>query len=121
MSDTFHIGWYATGLRGDQLERTLADVTPTALRYGATGWSLHRSADDRYKFLQIVHFADKPDFERWWHGQEMETFRVVTSGWSQVPVLYVPHDLIGAGYVEEAPVENGTGAPTPEPVTPAEA
>jgi len=118
MADTFHIGWYATGLRGAQMENTLADVTPTALRYGATGWSLHRSADDRYKFLQIVHFADKADFERWWHGHEMETFRVVTSGWWQVPVLYVPHDLIGSCYVEEAPVEigNGVNAPEPEPV-----
>ena len=121
MADTFHIGWYATGLRGAQMESALADVTPTALRYGATGWSLHRSLDDRYKFLMIVHFSEKDDFERWWHGQEMETFRVVTSGWWQVPVLYVPNELIGSGYVEEAPVENGGGGVAPEPVAPAEA
>mgnify|MGYP006334201961 CR=1 FL=1 len=63
MAQTIHIPWYATGLRGDRLQAVLEDVTPTALRYGATAWSLHRSKEDRYKFLQIVHFEDKLDFD----------------------------------------------------------
>ena len=75
MAQTIHVPWYATGLRGDKLEAALQDVTPTALRYGATAWSLHRSKEDRYKFLQIVHFEDKLDFERWWEGHEMVEMR----------------------------------------------
>ena len=117
-----HIPWYATGFRGDRLERALMDVTPTALRYGATRWSLHRSRDDRYRFLQIVHFEDKLDFERWWEGEEMTDYRVITSGWWQVPIVYTPYDLVGEGEILEG--ENGNGglgtpAPAPEAAPPA--
>ncbi len=108
--DTFHIAWYATGFRGDKMETALRDVTATCLRYGATEWSLHRSLDDRYKHLQIVHFDDKLDFERWWLGREMTDFRVIASSWYQVPLLYVPHDLVGEGRIEENGDRAGNGA-----------
>ena len=114
MAQTIHIPWYATGLRGDRLQSALLDVTPTALRYGATGWSLHRSKEDRYKFLQIVHFESKLDFERWWEGHEMVEMRTITSGWWQVPQLYYPHDTLGEGRVE-APVQAAETAPAPDP------
>jgi len=104
--DTFHINWYSTGFRGGQMEQALRDVTATSLRYGAGAWSLHRSLDDRYKFLQIVHFEDKISFERWWSGREMTDFRVIASSWYQVPLLYVPHDLVGEGRVDRS--ANGT-------------
>ncbi|CAB4918674.1 unannotated protein [freshwater metagenome] len=100
--DSFHITWYATGLRAERLQSALADVTPTALRYGATQWSVHRSNDDRFKFLQIVHFTDKLDFERWWESSEMTEFRAITSGWWQVPALYVPNTLVGQGSIAPA-------------------
>lgn len=99
MAGSVHIPWYSTGLRGDKLSRALLDVTPTALRYGATSWQLHRSRDDRHRLLQIVDFESKDDFERWWSGQEMVDFRVITSSWWQVPVLYVWHDLVGSGAI----------------------
>ena len=111
MAQTIHIPWYATGLRGDKLAAVLQDVTPTALRYGATGWSLERSKDDRYKFLQVVHFESKMDFERWWAGPEMTVFRTATSGWWQVPILYVPHERVGEGRIE-------TAEPVPAPAVP---
>jgi hypothetical protein len=114
MTQTIHVPWYATGLRGDRLAAVLQDVTPTALRYGATSWSLHRSKDDRYKFLQIVQFEDKLDFERWWEGHEMVEMRTMTSGWWQVPQLYFPHELLGEGRIEAA-VEAVAETPAPEP------
>ena len=104
MAYAYHVPWYATGLRGDRLEAALRDATPTALRYGATGWLLYRSQDDRYKILQIVYVDDKLDFQRWWEGPEMTELRTITSGWWQVPLLYVPHDIVGSGWVE--PAEN---------------
>ncbi|HVP01848.1 MAG TPA: hypothetical protein VMT10_04700 [Solirubrobacteraceae bacterium] len=108
--DTFHIAWYATGFRGERTAAALRDVTATSMRYGATEWSLHRSLDDRYKFLQIVHFADKLDFERWWAGREMIDFRVIASSWYQVPLLYVPHELVGEGHVDIEAAGAGNGA-----------
>ncbi len=99
MAGIVHVPWYATGFRGDTLETALADVTHTSQRYGATSWFLHRSRDDRYKFLQAVEFESKPDFERWWNGEEMIEFRAMCSGWYQVPLVYVWHDLITQGAV----------------------
>lgn len=111
MAQTIHIPWYATGLRADRLAAVLEDVTPTALRYGASAWSLHRSKDDRYKFLQIVHFEDKLDFERWWNGREMVEMRAITSGWWQVPLLYVPHEHLGEGRIEAESAAEPAPAP----------
>ena len=106
-----HIPWYSTGFRGDDLQAALADVTQTAQRYGATAWHVHRSRDDRYKFLQAVTFESKLDFDRWWSGQEMVDFRVICSGWYQIPVIYVWHDLVSEGRIE-ARSSNGTPALT---------
>ena len=108
MAGVVHIPWYATGFRADTLEAALADVAPVALRYGASSYSLFRSRDDRYKFLQTAEFADKADWERYWSGPEMTEFRVLTSGWYQVPVLYVWNDLVVAGALNGA--GNGSGA-----------
>ena len=114
MAQTIHVPWYATGLRGDKLAAVLQDVTPTALRYGATAWSLHRSKEDLHKFLQIVHFEDKLDFERWWEGHEMVEMRTMTSGWWQVPQLYYAHEFLGEGRIE-APVADAAPASAPDP------
>ena len=113
-----HIPWYATALRGDRLEAVLLDTSAAALRYGATSWQVHRSRDDRYKLLQMVAFDSKEDFERWWAGREMVDMRVITSGWWQVPVLYVWHDLCGAGQIGDG---NGNGVPEPAPEPSADA
>lgn len=92
-----HIPWYATGFRGDQLEAALDRISALSTRYGASEWSLHRSRDDRYKFLQIIHFDQKSDFDRFWYGPEFIDFRVSAQSWFQVPVIYAWHDLIGEG------------------------
>ena len=111
MAGIVHIPWYATGFRGDALQNALADVTQTSQRYGGSAWFVHRSRDDRYKFLQAIEFETKHDFERWWHGQEMVDFRVICSGWYQIPVIYVWHDLVSEGRIE-ARLSNGTPALT---------
>ena len=124
MASVVDIPWYANGFRGNKLEAALRDVGPTALRYGATAWAVHRSRDDRYKFTQIAHFEDKLDFERWWSGPEMTEFRAITSGWYQVPVFYAWNDLIGEGRVSPEPPHRNGGSngggpnghtPTPDP------
>ncbi|MCW2999760.1 MAG: hypothetical protein JWN65_3309 [Solirubrobacterales bacterium] len=108
MAGSVHIPWYATGFRGDKLEAAVAEVAPLALRYGATGYSVYRSRDDRYRILQIAEFDSKADWERYWNGPEMVRFRTVTSGWYQVPVVYAWQDLVVEGNL--APVEDQPAA-----------
>jgi hypothetical protein len=91
---TVHIPWYATGLRHDDLAEALAEISPVALRHGATEHAVHRSRDDLYKFLQIAAFPDKESWERYWFGEEFVEWRARHSSWYQVPVLYVWHDVV---------------------------
>ena len=100
MAGVVQIPWYAAGFRADALEAALADISAVALRYGARSYALHRSRDDRYKFLQMAEFDDKLDWERYWNGPEMTEFRVLTSSWYQVPVLYVWNDVITSGALD---------------------
>jgi hypothetical protein len=107
---SLHIPWYATGFRADQLERALVDIAPLALRYGASSYSVFRYRDDRYKFLQTATFHDKADWERYWLGPEFERFRVMTSSWYQVPVLYQWADITAEGSLPYDPVTGGEPA-----------
>ena len=102
-----HIPWYATGFRGDKLEAALADIAPLALRYGASSYAVYRYNDDRYKFLQTATFHDKADWERYWLGPEFERFRVTTSSFYQVPVLYTWADVVAEGSLPYDPVTGG--------------
>jgi len=97
MAYSVHIPWYATGFRGDKLEAALADIAPIALRYGASHYSVYRSHDDRYKFVQIADFQTKAQWVAYWDGPEFTRFRVLSSGWYQVPVLYAPQDIAAEG------------------------
>ena len=99
------VPWYATGFRGDELGRALAEIAPVAMRYGATEFSVYRSRDDRYRFTQLATFEDKMDFERYWYGEEFSRFRRQHSTWYQVPVVYVWNDVVAAGSLERAPAE----------------
>jgi hypothetical protein len=105
MAGVVHIPWYATGLRHDKLAAALTGIAPIALRYGAHSYAVYRSNDDRYKFLQTAEFEHKRDWERYWNGPEFIDFRVLTSSWYQVPVLYVWHDVIASGTLEPEAVE----------------
>lgn len=94
---SFHISWYATGLRNDDMAAALEQVAAIAPRYGAQRWSVYRSAEDRYKFIQIVDFPRKEDFQQYWYGPEAREMRAAMSGAYQNPVTYVPHEVVTLG------------------------
>jgi quinol monooxygenase YgiN len=106
------IPWYATGFRGDRFEQALAEIAPVALRYGATSYSVYRADDDRYKFTHLSSWKSKQDFTAYWEGPEFRRFRVITSGWYQVPVLYAWQDVSAEGALAEV-VEDRPG-PLPD-------
>ena len=105
-----HIPWYATGFRGDELEAALAEIAPVAMRYGATSYSVYRSRDDRYKFLQTAAFENKLDWERYWNGPEFIDFRVLSSSHFQVPVVYQWTDLVTQGHLASEPIASNAGS-----------
>ncbi|MEA2227895.1 MAG: hypothetical protein QOF04_1525 [Solirubrobacteraceae bacterium] len=111
MAGVVHIPWYATGFRGDKLQDALADISAVALRYGARSHSVYRYNDDRYKFLQTAEFEHKADFEAYWYGPEFVDFRVICSGWYQVPVLYGWTELIASGTIEPEMAHTAVGGP----------
>ena len=89
-----HIPWYATVLRGDDLQAALEQIAPVAMRYGASEYAVYRSREDRYKLLQLATFEDKLGFERYWYGEQFSDWRATHSGRFQVPVVYAWHDLV---------------------------
>ena len=106
-SGVAQIPWYATLFRGDQFAAAVAEIAPVAMRYGALDYVVHRNRDDQYKFMQSSTWESKADWEAYWYGPEMKTFRTVYSGWYQVPVLYIWQDLVaraGTGELEVTPV-----------------
>jgi hypothetical protein len=110
MSGVVHIPWYANFFRGDQLQAELERVSPLSVRYGATGYAVHRSRDDAYKLLQMIEFDEHVDWDRWWISPEMVDFRTYCQGWYQVPVLYVWHTIVCEGSVPHrtvVPAGNG--------------
>lgn len=111
MAGFVQIPWYATLFRGDSLEQAINEVAALSLRYGASSYSVYRARDDRYKFMQLMHFDSYTDWERYWEGPEMTAFRVVNSGHYQVPVLYGWWDLTTSGEIEEGAPHTATGAP----------
>jgi quinol monooxygenase YgiN len=103
-----HIPWYATFFRGDKLEAALSEISAIALRYGATDYSVHRSRDDRYRFVQIVAFPDKASWERYWYGEEFTRWREETIGWWQKPILYEWFDRTAVGALNLREAGNGS-------------
>ena len=97
------VPWYATGFRGDALEADLKEISAIATRYGATGYQVFRSRDDRYRFQQFTMWESHLEWERYWQGPDMVYFRGTHSGWYQVPVLYGWWDLTASGGIEEPP------------------
>lgn len=97
MADTVMIPWYATGFRANGFEAALNEIAAIAMRYGATSYAVYRSKEDRYRFQQFATFESHMDWERYWEGPEMSTFRARHSGWYQVPVLYSWWQLTTAG------------------------
>jgi hypothetical protein len=98
-----HIPWYATGFRAEGLEAALGEIASVALRYGATDYAVHRSRDDRYRFLQLATFEDKLRWERYWLGEEFTDWRAHHASWYQVPVLYEWYDVTAQGALRREP------------------
>ncbi|MBJ7473313.1 MAG: hypothetical protein JHD16_18540 [Solirubrobacteraceae bacterium] len=96
-SYSFHLSFYATGLRADDLAIALDQLAAVSPRYGANSWGVYRSADDRYKFLFVVDFPDKDGFKQFWNGDDAVDFRAAMSGAFQNPVAYVPHTIVTSG------------------------
>jgi quinol monooxygenase YgiN len=96
-----HLPVYATGFRGDDIEAALQQIAPISTRYGATKYEVFRSRDDRYKFLLVVDFDDKADWDAYWFGPEFTEMRAACTGWYQVPLLYVWNDRVAGGAVRE--------------------
>jgi hypothetical protein len=99
MAGVVHIPWYATLFRGDRFEEAIREIAPIALRYGATDYTVYRSRDDAYRFLQLATFENKVDFDRYWNGEDFSLWRADYVGWYTVPVLYVWHDVVVHGGV----------------------
>jgi hypothetical protein len=97
MAGVVLIPWYATVFRGDSFEAALGEIAPISLRYGATDYSIYRSRDDGYRFWHYVTFENKPDFERYWYGEEFAEWRSDFSSWYQVPILYTWMDRVHTG------------------------
>jgi hypothetical protein len=114
MAGVVHIPWYATVFRSDALEAEVALAAEISLRYGATQYQVHRSRDDRYRVLQMVWFASKTDWYRYWDGPEMLEFRRRNAGRFQIPVTYIWHDEVAAGAMGPG-VGLGEPEPAPEP------
>lgn len=110
MAGVVHIPWYATLFRGDKLAAAVAEVSEASIRYGATQYRVHRSRDDAYRITQMVWFASRLDWQRYWEGPEMVAFRAEYSGKYQVPVLYVWHDEIVCDEIVAAPAEAAPAA-----------
>ncbi len=104
-----HIPWYATGFRGDEMADALARVSAIAVRYGATSYAVYRTRDDRYKFLQTLEFETKLQWERYWLGPELTTFRIDHSGAFQVPIVYGWQDVVCRGAGPGAGVGDAAG------------
>jgi hypothetical protein len=113
MSGVVIVPWYATGFRADSFEAALDGIAAVALRYGAESYAVYRARDDRFKFQQLATFEHHIDWERYWGGPEMVDFRVLHSGWYQVPVVYGWWDLTISGAVGREPLamrNGGNGA-----------
>jgi hypothetical protein len=110
MAGVVHIPWYATGFRHNKLADALAGIAPIAVRYGARSYSVYRSQDDLYKFLQTAEFETKAEWERYWYGPEFTDFRALTSSWYQVPVLYAWNEVICAGTLEPEPANSSVAS-----------
>jgi hypothetical protein len=111
MADLVWVKWYATVLRQESFAAEVAAIAPIALRYGATQYAVHVDNDDRYRITQMVWFARKSDWYRYWDGPEMIEFRARNMGRYQVPIGYGWADEIAAGALGP-----GVSEPEPEPV-----
>ncbi|MGN6188640.1 MAG: hypothetical protein ACTHOE_07055 [Conexibacter sp.] len=102
MAGVVHIPWYATLFRGDKFAAAVSEAAATSLRYGATQYKVHRSRDDAYRITQMVWFATRLEWERYWEGPEMTALRTNYFGHYQVPVIYAWYDELASDVIAPA-------------------
>lgn len=90
----YHLPYYATGLRADQLAEALDELTPELLRLGALEVRVYRSKEDAYRFFQVIQVEDKETWTRIWNGTAFVRFRTVCGPWFQKPLAYAPYETI---------------------------
>ena len=118
MAGVVHIPWYATVFRADSFGEAVAEISPLALRFGASKYQVHRSLDDRYKITQMLWFESHDDWYRYWESPELIEFRARNMGRYQVPVVYIWHDELASGELGPSVEQNGAGnghVPSPTP------
>ena len=116
MEDLVWVQWYATIFRSKSFAESVAEVAPIALRYGATQYQVHVSADDMYKVTQMTWVPSHAAWYSYWEGPEMIEFRARNAGHFQVPIVYGWADEIASGS-RAAGVGNGTVEPAPSSVS----
>ena len=94
---SFHLPFYATALRKEDVAAALGQLAPISSRYGASHWAVYQGSDDQYKFTLIVDFSEKTAFKAFWNGPEAIDFRAAMSGAYQNPVLYYQHTVVEQG------------------------
>lgn len=90
----YHLPYYATGLRADQLAEALDELTPELLRLGALEVRVYRSKEDAYRFFQVIQVEDKDAWARIWNGTAFVRFRTICGPWFQKPMAYAPYETI---------------------------
>jgi hypothetical protein len=110
------VKWYATVLRQESFAAAVAQVAPIALRYGATRYSVQRSADDHYRITQMAWFERSEDWYHYWDGPEMIEFRARHSMQYQIPIDYGWYHEVASGEMgPEVPLAEAEPQPEPEP------
>jgi hypothetical protein len=100
------VNWITNPFRAEKFRDIWLPAAEAVLDYGATGWAFMRSGDDPQHFVQLAHFANKVDFDRYWYSVEISDIRVQATGLFQVPILPVWYTVEGAGEI----VPQGLGA-----------
>ncbi len=99
------ITWNAVPFRADRFEELWRDVVEASLEYGATWYAFYRNQDDPWVFHQLMVFAEKIDFERYWYSDEIAEARAEAAGLFQVPILPIWLGVVGSGTLAEQPAE----------------
>jgi hypothetical protein len=115
MAGVVHVQWYSTVLRQEAFASEVVQAAPIVLRYGATKYAVHRSADDRYMIIQMAWFESHNDWYRYWNGPEMIEFRRRNSGRYQIPITYIWHEELAAGELGPEVPLGGEPEPVPQP------
>lgn len=94
------IEWIANLFRGDDFEEIMKPAAEMALRFGASAQLFLRSKEDPLHFKQLIWFASKLDFDRYWQSDEMSQARIQASGLYQIPVIPIWHRVVSQESVE---------------------